>query len=176
MSGEVCLMLPDDYKKVEFVPGLLQIDNQTYISVPTDEKQLNVLGISTIDKSVQDVAKVGLSAGVPHLAQPSFYATNLNKLTRIGLNTGGLDGVSQDGRLIFIDPGAFAYSLQSRYNEIMISMLDRWNESIREMAELRRREYLSPAYLNWLDQRNKVQATTQTYINCLQFPEGLKSR
>lgn len=121
----------------------------TPVVVNTSSKErMDELGISTLEPSDKIMEKAGLAANSPTLVQPEFYATNLHKLTNIGLTTGGLDGVSQDGRLIVINLAAFSYSLQNQYYQIIISMLQKWGESIRLEAERIREELRSPALLN----------------------------
>ena len=109
---------------------------------------MDELGISTLEPSDKIIEKTGLAANSPTLGQPEFYATNLHKLTNIGLTTGGLDGISQDGRLIVINLAAFSYSLQNQYDQIILSMVEKWVASLQVEAERIREELRSPAYLN----------------------------
>ena len=113
------------------IPNLLKIGKDAYIVIPPSPESTSALGVSSLGASDKGVEKTPLSAPTPRLAEPKF--------------------VAQDGHRFAINLDAFKYSLEHRYHEIIMSLLDKWLESIVEDEEKLKEQMMSRAYLNWLD-------------------------
>lgn len=123
-----------------------------YVAVPSDVEKGGILGISSLGPSERVAIPDALSADLPHLVIPSFYATNLQTLTDLGLNSGGLVGVIKKGKYVIINVNSFAFALNNRFTEIMRSMLNNWTENVKEQSKRIREEITSLGYLNYLFQ------------------------
>lgn len=158
----------DDYSNEAMVPNLFLIGNTTYLVIPADKQSLNVMGISSLEVSTAKVEQLSLGAGTPHLAQPSFYISNLNTLTNIGLSTGGLEGVSKEEGLILIDIAEFTNSIDEAKHNIIMSMLNKWAESIKE-EEKKVYQDVQRSYKQYLDiQKETIESA---YVTKMSPPE-----